>query len=54
VSDEGNTLLVLVEAGRLADEHQVRGRIADAEDDLRPSLRKPAPGAAGDLVRERG
>src|SRR6476620_4780057 len=47
LADEGDALLVLVEAGRLADEHQVGVRVARAEDDLRPSLREPAARAAG-------
>ena len=34
----GHALLVLVEAGRLADEHQVGLRVARAEHDLRPAL----------------
>src|SRR4029079_2117308 len=42
LADERDALLVLVEAGRLADEHQVGVRIAGAKDDLRPSLRAPA------------
>ena len=35
LADERDALLVLVEAGRLADEHQVGVRAARAEDDLR-------------------
>ena len=46
LADEGDALLVLVEAGSLADEHQVGVRVARAEDDLRPSLREPAARAA--------
>ena len=54
LADERHALLVLVEARRLADEHQVGVRMARAEDDLRPALREPAPGAARDRVREDG
>ena len=54
LADEGLALLVLVEPGRLADEHQVGGWIADAEDDLGPPFREPALGAAGDLGPEGG
>jgi hypothetical protein len=43
-----------VEPGRLADEHQVGVRVADAEDDLRAPLGEPALRAAGDLLLERG
>ena len=46
LADEGDALLVLVEARRFADEHQVRARIAGAEDDLRPALRQPTARAA--------
>src|SRR6185312_5142648 len=53
LADERQPLLVLVEAGRLADEHQVGMRIAGAEDDLRASLRQPASRAAGNLARVR-
>ena len=42
LADERDALLVLVEAGSLADEHQVGVRVARAEHDLRPSLREPA------------
>src|SRR5581483_11696927 len=47
LADERQALLVLVETGRLADEHQVGVRIAGAEDDLRPPLCEAAAGAAG-------
>src|SRR5207302_11450427 len=40
LSDERQALLVLVEAGRLADEHQLRARVAGAEDDLCAPLRE--------------
>ena len=50
LADERQALLVLVEARRLADEHQVGVRIAGAEHDLRPPLREPAAGAAGDGI----
>ena len=53
LAHERLALLVLVEARRLADEHQVRRGIADPEDDLGPPLREPAVRAAGDLRRER-
>ena len=53
LADERVALLVLVEAGRLADEHQVGLRVADAEDDLRAALREAAARAARDLARER-
>ncbi len=52
LADERLALLILVVAGRLADEHQVGVRITDAEDDLRPALGQPAVRAAGDLGRE--
>ena len=38
LADERDALLVLVEAGRLADEHQVGVRVARAEDDLGAAL----------------
>ena len=38
--DEGDALLVLVEAGRLADEHQVGVGAPRAEDHLRPPVRE--------------
>ena len=41
LADERVALLVLVEARRLADEHQVRLRVADAEDDLGPPSARP-------------
>ena len=47
--DERIALLVLVEAGRLADEHQVGVRVADAVDDLGAPLRQPAARAGGGL-----
>jgi hypothetical protein len=49
-TDERHALLVLVEARRLADEHQVRSRRPRAEDDLRPPLGERALRAARDLV----
>ena len=54
LADEGLALLVLVESRRLADEHQIGARVADAEDDLGPALREPALRAAGDVGREGG
>ena len=48
-ADERVALLVLVEAGRLADEHELGVRVADAVDDLRPALREAAARAAGGL-----
>ena len=52
LADEGLALLVLVESRRLADEHQIGARVADAEDDLGPALREPALRAAGAFGRE--
>ena len=51
LADERVALLVLVEAGRLADEHQLGLRAPHAEDDLGASLGKAAARAAGDLGR---
>jgi hypothetical protein len=48
--DERDPVLILVEAGRLADEHQVCVRIARAEDDLRPGRRERAASAAQRFV----
>ena len=48
LADERQSLLVLVEAGRLADEHQLGVRVAGAEHHLRPSLREAATRATGD------
>src|SRR4029079_9401294 len=45
LADEGDAVLVLVEPGRLADEHQLRMRIAEAEDHLRSRLGERAAGA---------
>ena len=45
-ADERDALLVLVEAGSLADEHQIGVRVARAEDDLRAASGKCALGAA--------
>ena len=50
LADEGEALLVLVEARRLADEHQVGVRVADAEHDLRAPFGEPAARAAGGLL----
>ena len=52
-ADERHALLVLVEARRLADEHQLGGRRARAEDDLGAGLGERAALAAGDLVAVR-
>ena len=52
-ADERHALLVLVEPRRLADEHQVGGRRARAEDDLRARLRERAARAARDRVARR-
>jgi hypothetical protein len=41
-----------MEARRLADEHQVRIGIPDAENDLGPPFREAALRAAGDLGRK--
>jgi hypothetical protein len=49
-SDERDALKVLLLARPLADEEQIRGRVAVAEDDLRPALREPAARA----LAERG
>src|SRR5712691_9426911 len=61
LADERDALLVLVEAGRLSDEHQVCLRVPRAEDDLCPALGEPALRAArngvgedGELVHSRG
>jgi hypothetical protein len=43
-----------VEAGRLADEHQLGLGVARAEHDLRAALMQPAARAAGDQPLERG
>jgi DNA polymerase len=51
LADEREPLLVLVEAGRLADEHEIRLGVADAEHDLRPRLREAAARAAGGFSR---
>src|SRR5439155_17297899 len=53
LADEREALLVLVEARRLADEHQVGLRVADPEDDLGPAFREPAARAGGGLRRVR-
>ncbi len=49
-ADEGDALQVLVVAGRLADEHQVGGGIAAADDHLGAPLAERAPDAGDDLV----
>src|SRR5439155_14057354 len=49
-ADEGNTLLVLVEARRLADEHEIGALIARAEHHLRATRCKRTAGAASYLV----
>ncbi len=48
--DERNPALILVEAWCLADEHQVRVRVAGAEDDLRSRGRQRTARAAQGLV----
>ena len=48
-ADERHALLVLVEARRLTDEHEIRGRRARSEHDLRPRRARAAARAAGDL-----
>ena len=48
--DERDALLVLVEPGRLADEHQVGVRAPGAEHDLCSALRERATGAARGLL----
>jgi hypothetical protein len=52
-SYERLALLVLVEARRLADEHQVCVRVAGAEHDVRAALGQRALRAVGELVVER-
>jgi len=51
LADERVALLVFVEARRLADEHQLGLRVANAEDDLGAALGETAARAAGDLGR---
>ena len=51
LADERDALLILVETGRLTDEHEVGVRVAGAEDNLRSSLREGTTRAAGRLVR---
>ena len=51
LADERDALLVLVEPGRLADEHEVGVRASRAEHDLRTSLRERAARARGGLLR---
>ena len=53
MADEGDALLVLVEAGRLAHEHQVGIRVPDAEYDLRSGLGEAATSATGRFFPER-
>ena len=50
---EREPALILVEAGRFADEHQLRVGVARAEDDLRSRLGERAAHAARGLVRVR-
>src|SRR5262245_48082808 len=50
LADERKALLVLVEARRLADEHQLGVRVTHAEHDLRAVLREPTALAAGRLL----
>ena len=52
LTDEREALLVLVEAGSLAHEHQIGVRIARPEHDLRSPSRKCAFGAAGNDLAE--
>ena len=54
LADEGDALLVLVEARRLADEHQLGVGVPRAEHDLRPPLGEPAARAGGNRLLERG
>ena len=51
-ADERDALLVLVEAGSLADEHQIGVRVARAEHDLRAASGECALGAAGNDLAE--
>ena len=53
LADERDALLVLVEARRLADEHQVGVRVAVAEDDLRAALAEGAARAGRGFGPER-
>src|SRR5919197_5697465 len=53
LADEGLALFVLVEPRRLADEHQIGVRVANAEHDLRSRLGEPALRTARDLGAER-
>ena len=53
LADERHALLVLVESGRLADEHQLRIGVSGAEHCLRPRRVQRALGAAGHLLGER-
>ena len=50
--DERLSLLILVEAGRLADEHQVRVGVPVPEDDRRPTVRERALPAVLELAVE--
>jgi hypothetical protein len=54
LAHERNALLVLVEAGRLTDEHQVGLRVAGTEHDLRSPFRQPTARATGDRIGEDG
>jgi hypothetical protein len=51
LADERVALLVLVEAGRLSDEHQLGFGVPDAEHDLSAALGKAAARTAGNLGR---
>ena len=50
LADERNALLVLVEPGSLAHEHEVGVRVTDPVHDLRAGLREPAARASRCLV----
>ena len=53
LSHERDTLLILVEARRLADEHEVRVRASGAEHDLGSPLRERAARAGRGVLRVR-
>ena len=52
LADERRALLVLVEAGRLADEHQVGVRVARSDHDLGARGRESALDTASPLIRQ--
>ena len=52
-ADERHALLILVEAGRFADEHQLRRGRPRSEDDLRPGFGESAARARSSVLSER-